>query len=759
MHKIIIYLLLITSFLYSNSLNNPKRILILHSYHKSMNWVNNIEQAIYDTLKPIENNYLIHTEYMDTKRIFSQSYLNTLKKTYYLKYKDIKFDLILSSDNNAFDFLRKNRDDIFGDVPVSFSGVNNFKDFSLNGLTNFTGAVEIIDAKLTIKAALKIFPKTETIYIINDYLTTGKAWTQTMKRQLKDFKVNLQFAPNSSLSELQEDLKKLSKNTLVLLGVYFKDKDGTYVTYEKIGNLITKSSNAPTFCLLKFNLKGDVLGGDLISGYQQGKLQSEIGKMILDGVSASDIPIKKKGITSFIFDYKSLKKKDISLDLLPENSLIINRPVTFYEKHKMIIQVTSIVILVLLMIILFLLYTIKQKKKVEKELLKSKNELNNVNNQLEEKVKERTILLENAYEDITQYKYLFEQNRAVMLLIDPKNGKIVDVNKAAIDFYGFSRKELLSMKINDINILSNNEIQNEIEMANQEKRNHFYFEHRLKNNTIKSVEVLSGPITLGKKQLLYSIIHDITEHKEHENIINEQAKLASMGQMIGNIAHQWRQPLSVISSASTGMKLQFECGLFEQKDLVSFCDCINDNAQYLSKTINDFTNFIKNQDAPLAFNLKDCIVNFLHLLEGSLKKYDIKIILNNEVDITVNGYQNQLVQCLINIVNNAKDALRDNNIEKKYIFISTNIIDNNVEIIIRDNANGIPKQIITKVFEPYFTTKHQSQGTGLGLHITHDLITSMHGTVIVRNVKYKYNDEEYNGAEFKTTLPISINEM
>ncbi len=754
--KGILFFLLLFSFLNAGSLNKQKHILILHSYHKSMGWVNNIEQAIYDTLEPDENNYLIHTEYMDTKRVFSQKYLESLKKIYSLKYKNIKFDLILSSDNNAFNFLRKYRDDIFGDIPVAFSGVNDFDDSLLNGLTNFTGAVEVFNAESTIKSALKIYPKTENIYIVNDYLTTGKAWTQTIKKQLKDIKVNLIFAPNSTLSELQKDLKQLPKNTLVLLGVYFKDKNGKYVTYEKIGDLITKSTKAPIFCLLKFNLNGDVLGGDVISGYLQGKLQSEIGKMILEGIPVKDIPIRKKGITSFIFDYNNLEKKGISLNLLPKDSLVINRPTTFYEKHKIIIRITSVIIFLLLVIILILLYTIKQKKKIEKELLKSKDEINSANMMLEDKVEERTILLEKAYEDITQYKHLFEQNRAVMLLIDPEDGKIIDVNKSAVNFYGFSRKELLSMNIDDINTLSKDEVEEEIVKAKKEKRNHFFFEHRLKNNTLRSVEVLSGPITLGKKQLLYSIIHDITEHKEHEDILNEQSKLASMGEMIGNIAHQWRQPLSVISTASTGIKLQFEYDLLKKEDLIIFCDRINDNAQYLSNTIDDFTKFIKKQHESLPFKLKDTIESFLHLLEGSIKNHSINLVLQNDLDITLEGYQNELIQCLINIVNNSKDALKEQNIDEKYLFISTNKKDDFVEIIIRDNAKGIPKEIIGKIFEPYFTTKHQSQGTGLGLHITHNLITSMNGTVTVKNIEYLHNSIAYRGAEFKISLPLSI---
>ncbi len=126
-------------------------------------------------------------------------------------------------------------------------------------------------------------------------------------------------------------------------------------------------------------------------------------------------------------------------------------------------------------------------------------------------------------------------------------------------------------------------------------------------------------------------------------------------------------------------------------------------------------------------------------------------------EIKVNGYKNELTQCLINIFNNAKDILIEKQKDKnKFVFISTSIENNdNVVIKIRDNAGGIPQEILPKIFEPYFTTKHQAQGTGLGLHMTYNLIVDgMNGTVEANNIKYVHNDQEYVGAEFKITLPF-----
>jgi PAS domain S-box-containing protein len=265
----------------------------------------------------------------------------------------------------------------------------------------------------------------------------------------------------------------------------------------------------------------------------------------------------------------------------------------------------------------------------------------------------------------------------------------------------------------------------------------------------------------GKPIRMLGYHTDITLEKEKEErikkqnkIIEEQSKLAAMGEMIGNIAHQWRQPLSVISTGATGLKLQKEYNTLTDEQLMKVCDTIDDNAQYLSKTIDDFRDFIKGERKITKFKLVDTIESFLHLVEGAIKNNDITIVKNIQEDIIINSYPNELTQCFINIFNNAKDALKDIK-NDRYYFISAKIENNEVVIVFKDNAGGIPEDILPHIFEPYFTTKHQSQGTGLGLSMTYNLITSgMNGTIEAENINYEYKGNKYIGAEFIITLPI-----
>lgn len=280
-------------------------------------------------------------------------------------------------------------------------------------------------------------------------------------------------------------------------------------------------------------------------------------------------------------------------------------------------------------------------------------------------------------------------------------------------------------------------------------------------NILSNKKELESQVTTKTKELKElnenlenKVDEEIQKNRDKELKLMQQSKLAAMGEMIGNIAHQWRQPLSVISTSATGLKLQKEYGGLTDELFDNSCDTINDNAQYLSKTIDDFRNFIKGDRKEVKFNLASEINSFLNIVKGSIQNHDIHIQINIKNDIEIVGYPDELIQCFINIYHNAKDALENTN-DDKYLFISASIQDDKSIITFKDNAGGISEEVYSKIFEPYITTKHQSQGTGLGLHMTYNLIVEgMRGSIAAKNSTYEYEENKYTGAEFTITLPL-----
>ncbi len=263
--------------------------------------------------------------------------------------------------------------------------------------------------------------------------------------------------------------------------------------------------------------------------------------------------------------------------------------------------------------------------------------------------------------------------------------------------------------------------------------------------------------------LLENKIEDIIEqielklaNKEQEDKIHqqeltllEQSKNAQMGEMLANIAHQWRQPLSIISTAATGMLMQKEYGMLDDEKLEKQCNRINNTAQFLSQTIDVFMNYIKEKKELKEVILQERIHITIDIIKSMLDMHKIKLINNiDEVEpIRLPLVIGELSQVLINIINNAKDILIQKDISDKHIKLDLHKTNTDAIITVQDNAGGIPQEIIYKIFDPYFTTKHKSQGTGLGLYMSKNMIEkSLNGTLSVAN-----GDE---GAIFTITIPL-----
>ncbi|QDM01661.1 ABC transporter substrate-binding protein [Aliarcobacter butzleri] len=246
---------------------------------------------------------------------------------------------------------------------------------------------------------------------------------------------------------------------------------------------------------------------------------------------------------------------------------------------------------------------------------------------------------------------------------------------------------------------------------------------------------------------------EIEENLKKDRLLSQQQKMVSMGQMIENIAHQWRQPLSLITTSASGIKIKKELDVLDDKYLYDTLDFILNTSAYLSDTIDDFRYFFKPQKDKEIFYLKNCCKRTIDLIKPNFIENNITIIENIE-DLKINGYESELIQVLINILNNAKDALLLTKYDR-FIFIDV-IKDNKKALIkIKDNAGGIDANIIAKVFEPYFTTKHKHFGTGIGLYMCQEIISKhMDGEIDISNVKFDYKDKQYDGTLVEITLNI-----
>ncbi len=362
-----------------------------------------------------------------------------------------------------------------------------------------------------------------------------------------------------------------------------------------------------------------------------------------------------------------------------------------------------------------------------------------------------------------EFRNLFE-NSNIGLAISNSTGKLLNVNSKFSEILGYDSSEEIENRF--WHELSNIKKEDkELELYNKllaEKIYNYSLEKIFINKKDeKSIDILINANLFKEnnkiKYILFSIT-DITEIKEKDNLLFQQSKMASMGEMIANIAHQWRQPLSIISTLSSGLKLQKELNSLSDNYFNESLESITKSTQYLSQTIDYFKDFFKPSENKSKFNIKEVVDKTLVLLSAELKNKEIEIIQNIE-DVELTSYENDIIQIFINIVNNAKDAFESSPVKNKIISITTsfNKEKNALIISVKDSAGGIKNDIIDKIFEPYFTTKHRNVGTGIGLYMVSQIINKhLKGFIEVKNVNFTHQNLELTGAEFIVTIPTNI---
>jgi signal transduction histidine kinase len=241
---------------------------------------------------------------------------------------------------------------------------------------------------------------------------------------------------------------------------------------------------------------------------------------------------------------------------------------------------------------------------------------------------------------------------------------------------------------------------------------------------------------------------------QKEQLLMHKTKQAMMGEMLENIAHQWRQPLSIISTYATGILMKKKCGI-DTKDFENEAfENINLNAQYLSNTIDDFRKYLIYNKESSYFKISDALEHTLKLVNSRIKTENIKII-EKIKDVSILNYENELIQVFMNIFNNSIDVLESiENEEDRYIFIDVKQKQKNVIIKIMDSGKGTTEAIIKRMFEPYFTTKNQTLGTGIGLYMCQEIIEKhMKGSIKAKNNSIKIENKKYTGLEFEIVIP------
>lgn len=712
---------LLFSILFFNTLyaSQNKEVLLIHSYHKGYAWTDDISKAIdknFSEHKDIE----LTTVYMDTKRIDDSSYLENLSKLYKQQFSNRKFDLVILSDNNAFDFVSKYYDYLFKDAPILFCGINNYNKTILDKLPlkEVSGVAEEVDIEKNFELISKLHPNLKNLLIINDKSITGLAVKKDLNPIIEKYskKFNIEYTDNLEISDLKDKVSELEKSdSAILFVLLFKDTTGKYFTYKQSFEEVRKVSQVPIYGLWDFYLNSGMVGGLLTSAIAQGDTVSKMALDVLNGRDIKEIPVIEKSPNLYIFNYDELKRFNLNVSKYIDNPIIINEPSSIYKEHKNFFIITILTISLLTIIVVVLKANIQRREKLEREL----------SNRIEfDKVLLDTIPNAIYYKNIDGH--FLGCNTAFASLVNSTREEII--GKTAFDFF--------PAKI----AIKNTQIDKEILETFSTNRSEFTF--YTPSNEMKHI-ILNKAVyknTDGSVGGIVCIMDDITERIQQKQFLIQQSKLAEMGDMIAAIAHQWNEPLVELSALVQDIQTSYLLNELKDNDVKDFVNDSMIQIKYMSKTLNDFRNFLKPSTKKVLFSISKALNEINEIIGKQVFYSNINMNFNyknkNE-ELLIYGYENEFKQVLLNIINNAKNKIVEKNLplnKKGEININIQRCENCNMIEIIDDAGAIDEKIINSIFEPYFTTKED--GMGLGLYMAKIIIEDkMKGTISVRNDK------------------------
>lgn len=759
-------------FLSTASNASPKKLLILHSYHKGFKWTDNVMKGIDSSLlQPKKSNISLLVEYMDTKNFPKEKITPKLLELYKTKYAGSRPDVIITSDDNALNFMLVHGDELFPQAPVVFCGVNNFQDSLIKGRDNYTGVLEDYDIKGTVDLAIKLHPTTKNLVIVTDSTPTGKV-NRKRFHQLSDkysTRLNIIDLHDLTTAELVSKLKSLPPLSLILNLSFFRDKNGvSYSAYD--GNqVIAKSTSAPIYSCWDFYLETGIVGGRVVSGFMQGAEAANMAKMILSGTPVSEIPILRQSPNRFMFDYGPLVHAGISLGALPEDSVVLNIPESFYRKYRPQILLSTVAIGLMAILIMVMAFNILQRRKAQYELQS---------------------IFDNSQVGIVQLKggrnvYRCNQRLADILGYDSPDALIgKPVNMFHLDeehFKEFGKRFY--------------------EGLNSKTQQHIEFQ--LRHKTGKPVWVmLSGKALDPSPQPnldlgVVWVAEDITQRKKAEEELEklnrqletkvrdrthdlkakaDQLKeanhqLLKLDEMksafLNTVSHDLRTPLTSIRGFATLIRRDFDktfanatcddprSGKISQRIGLNL-KIIEQEGDRLTRLINDFLDLSKIESGK--FTWRDRTVDMHHVIEQAVEIAEGQLAEKPKLTLNVKAAEtfpqlvadeDRLLQVLSNLLSNAIKYTEEGRITLR----ATAPTHDRIQVQIEDTGIGIPSSDQRRIFDKFHqvetsnTLRTTGKGSGLGLAICKEIITHYGGEIWVDSVPDI-------GSTFAFSLPV-----
>ncbi|AXX88267.1 two-component system sensor histidine kinase [Malaciobacter marinus] len=729
--------ILLSTFLLLNTLTTTlfakeiKNVLIINSYHKGFEWSDRVIMGMEDFF--YTTNIDANVLYMDSKRIASENYFDKLTELYDLQLKKHKYDLVVAVDKFAYAFILQNIKELDITQPIYFIGLEQYskkeiKDYNLE--KQVSGMLEKREIKTNIKIIKRVYPSLKKLYILNDQSANGDDSNKFIKEAIKEIKgkFEIEYIRKIEFDALINKFSKYKENEALFFVRFYNDSTGKLYPNYEIASFI-KNAKIPVFITDDLFIKKGAIGGKLVDIKQLGRNSAKEIKKIMENKN-NIVSIKTDDSYNYIFDYEKVKEFNINPNLLNEKIKYVNEPLSFFEKNRLFIDFVFIISPFLVFLILGLIHNlylrIKSSKKLKQRMQFDKVLLDSIKSPIVWEDDKGFIVDSNAkFDELLEMSTNIIEGKQLKDFIENRNvKKLLNLLKTFVDKNCFES--------------------NAIVLKSKDNKEHIYMIDQ--TDYTEDIYRTSGTVV---------VFTDVTKEKlalrekiKNQEFMIQQSKLAEIGEIFSSIAHQWKTPLLEITTIAQEQIYSTDKKIIDEENN-AFVNDIMVQVRYMGETISDFQNFIMPSTRKVTFNISEAVTKMLEIINHNIKYNYIKTNVQVQEDANLNilGYKNELMQILLNIVNNAKDSIvkrrKEKRIKEGIINIDIKNIQNDVLIQIEDNGGGIPKEHINNIFKPYYTTKEN--GHGIGLYMAKLIIEDkMDGTIEVENTN--------NGAMFSIKL-------
>ena len=719
-----IALVTLPAILAAQPLERPRRVLLLHSYHQGFAFTDSVTRGIFEVFRSSGMTVDVHIEYLDTKRLLDQQYLDELLKLYQYKYRTMTFDAVMVSDNDALAFIRKHRHELAGHAPVVFDGINDFSPAMIEGMTPVTGVIEAADYHATIELMPRLLPQVRRVLVITDTTTTGQAHAAAVRKiePLITPGLTLEYVSFADApgAELEARLRSLTDDTAVLLLQHVVDGAGVRYEMSESTRTLSTVSAVPVFTVTDYRVEHGALGGKVVDGALQGRSAAALALRLLKGESAASIPIITDSPNVYLFNYQQLRRFHVPLSRLPAGSRVLNEPVSLYRKHRVLIWSVVVVLAGLLGGIVVLSINIGRRKRAEASLRSSES-------------RNRAML--SAIPD--------------MIFLTTPEGLFLDVHASNPQALVRSPAELKGRRYQDVLPaeavgLIAPAFDRAVATGNLE-----VVKYELTvENSVRSMEARIVPCG----DAVLSIVRDITIESQLQAAQERSGRLEAVGILAGGIAHDFNNLLMTIAGNATlaGIILRERPG--EAATALSSLRNLEDAAMRARDLTQQLLTFSKG-GAP---QMRDVDIETLVAESVRFALTDSKSSCSIEQPRDrlwcCRADPGQISQVLNNLLRNADQAMpQGGRITVRLENMSAGedpalplTRGPYVKISVTDTGTGISAAILPQIFNPFFTTR--SRGSGLGLASAHSIVRAHGGHIGVESVVGK-------GAVFTVYIP------